>query len=302
MEEALTVSRSTIFRDCIKRKSDARGTTVLSVVRYSILITTFNAMKTIERCMNSVLSQIDSDFEVVVIDSYSTDGTLEFLKSIAEKGEIRLITAKCNRGEGRQMALEQARGKYVIAKVDTDAIYKPLLRTIAEFYEEKEKEIGEFVLCCGVIVSSKSFLMRVGGWKPLQWGENYELYKRLIDSGDVYMWRVDVSYDHLKFKTSFLQRARTLFQNYRDSLRMGLRPQVVSEEIRHKHDPINVLSRLTMLSIAWFASRFYERYGTFERVTWKEMYGDGIYHDSLRLFEDLHPDKVLTFEGKNAVK
>jgi glycosyltransferase involved in cell wall biosynthesis len=243
--------------------------------------------------LESVLSQIDDDFEVIVVDNYSKDGTLEYLKSLAEEGKISLFVEKCNRGEGRQIALKHARGRYVIAKVDYDSTYYPVFKRLLEYYIEKERELNDFVLSGGVMVSSKTFLMRIGGWRPLQWGENYELIKRLINMGKLYVCRIATNYDHVKGKVSLSGRLRTAYVNYRDSYRMGMRSSVIGREIRARHGLIHSLPRFLILAFARFASRFYEIYDTFEDVTWEEFYRDGLYNDMLVSFETYHPDKFL---------
>jgi glycosyltransferase involved in cell wall biosynthesis len=263
------------------------------MVKYSILSTTYNAFRTIRKSLKSVLTQIDDDFEIIVVDNFSDDGTLEYLRSLSEGGRIRLLVAKCNRGEGRQIALEHARGEYVIAKVDYDLIYKPVFKRLLEYYVKKERKLDDFVLYANVMISSKKFLMGIGGWRPLQWGENYELYKRLIDMGKLYVCRASVNLDHMKFKVGFLGMLKTSYVNYRDSLRMRLKFRVIGKEILVKHGLSHCLPRFLILSLAWCASRFYEKYDAFENVTWEEFYRDCLYNDGLCFFEVHHPGKVL---------
>lgn len=46
----------------------------------SIIIATFNAEKTLRRCLNSIQSQTSSDFELVIVDGGSSDDTVSILK------------------------------------------------------------------------------------------------------------------------------------------------------------------------------------------------------------------------------
>ncbi|MEM2087155.1 MAG: glycosyltransferase [Thermoproteota archaeon] len=59
--------------------------------KYSVCITCRNEAKTIRASLDSILNQIDDRFEVIVVDSKSTDGTLEILKEYVEHGKIKLI-------------------------------------------------------------------------------------------------------------------------------------------------------------------------------------------------------------------
>ena len=51
----------------------------------SIIIPVYNVIKYFEKCMESVLSQKMQDFEVILIDDGSTDGTLDALKRLREQ-------------------------------------------------------------------------------------------------------------------------------------------------------------------------------------------------------------------------
>ena len=260
----------------------------------SILITTYNAMKTICSSIQSVLNQIDEDFEVIVVDNYSSDGTLEYLQKLADEGLIKLIVQKCNRGEGRQIALEQAEGEYVIARVDMDSVHYPIFKDLLELYIENERRIGRpFVLNAGVLISRKDFLLKVGGWRPLQWGENYELYKRLIDKDCLYLCRVNESSLHIKEKFGILKRIHVSYISYRDSLRMGVKFIVILKELKAKTKKLGFIIRVLILIWAWITHWFYSRYDTFKNITWKEFFQDGLYWDELNRFEEYHPDKVI---------
>lgn len=50
-------------------------------MKISIIIATFNSEATLSRCLNSVVNQSFKDFEILVKDGSSTDGTINILKS-----------------------------------------------------------------------------------------------------------------------------------------------------------------------------------------------------------------------------
>ena len=58
-------------------------------MQFSIVIAVRNEEKIIERCLNGVFSQeygkAGKDYEVIVIDGMSTDGTYEILKNLQKK-------------------------------------------------------------------------------------------------------------------------------------------------------------------------------------------------------------------------
>jgi len=48
---------------------------------FSIIIPTFNAAKTIEKCINSILNQSFSEFEIIIADGLSTDETIHICRA-----------------------------------------------------------------------------------------------------------------------------------------------------------------------------------------------------------------------------
>ena len=61
-------------------------------MKFSILISSFNKGKYIEKCITSCLQQKEKDYEIIVFDNYSTDNTLKILKKFGKK--IRLFKKK----------------------------------------------------------------------------------------------------------------------------------------------------------------------------------------------------------------
>ena len=65
----------------------------------SIIMAAYNAEKTIEQAINSVLSQTYPDFELLVVNDCSTDKTAMLAEAIVKKDDrIRLISNEKNSG------------------------------------------------------------------------------------------------------------------------------------------------------------------------------------------------------------
>lgn len=87
--------------------------------KVSVIIPAYNASKTIEKCIKSLLAQTLKDIEIIVIDDCSTDNTVDVVKNF--KDSIVLIKNKTNLGPSasRNRGLKEARGEY-IGFVDAD--------------------------------------------------------------------------------------------------------------------------------------------------------------------------------------
>lgn len=91
--------------------------------RVSVIIPVFNREAFIGRAIESVLAQTYSDYEIIVVDDGSTDGTRRALDSFGEK--LRVLSQP-NRGPyaARNLGLQHARGDY-IAFLDSDDFWLP---------------------------------------------------------------------------------------------------------------------------------------------------------------------------------
>jgi glycosyltransferase involved in cell wall biosynthesis len=86
--------------------------------KISVVIPAFNAGPTLKRAIDSVLSQIFTDFEVIVCNDGSTDNSIQILESYGTR--ISVITQeKRGRGAARNRCLERATGEF-IALLDAD--------------------------------------------------------------------------------------------------------------------------------------------------------------------------------------
>ncbi len=89
---------------------------------FSVVIPVFNVSDYIQQTLESVLGQTYSNFEIIVVNDGSTDGTLEKL-SIYNDSRMRVITTT-NKGvsAARNTGIETAKGKY-IAFLDGDDVW-----------------------------------------------------------------------------------------------------------------------------------------------------------------------------------
>jgi glycosyltransferase involved in cell wall biosynthesis len=93
----------------------------------SILMPVFNERERVERAIAEVLAtELPSEFELIVVDDGSTDGTGEILRGRSWDGRVRLLEHPENRGKGAavQTALSAARGEFS-AIFDADLEYDP---------------------------------------------------------------------------------------------------------------------------------------------------------------------------------
>jgi glycosyltransferase involved in cell wall biosynthesis len=94
----------------------------------SVCIPSFNSEEFIAMTLESLLSQTLTDFEVVISDDRSTDGTISIIKRFQDP-RIRLLENEQNLGLGPNWnkVLSSARGEYVKLLGDDDVLYPQCL-------------------------------------------------------------------------------------------------------------------------------------------------------------------------------
>ena len=93
----------------------------------SVIMTTFNAEKTILWALNSILNQDYKNIEVVVVDDSSDDNTFELVRSLSKNDErVRCYRLPKNRGTYfcKNLGILQSKGEY-IAFQDSDDYSHP---------------------------------------------------------------------------------------------------------------------------------------------------------------------------------
>jgi glycosyltransferase involved in cell wall biosynthesis len=183
---------------------------------FSVVIPTFNRRRLLERALESVFAQTFEDFEIIVVDDYSTDGTYDWLLSLKEP-RIRALrnTGPKGAAAARNVGISAATGNW-IAFLDSDDQWQAgKLERFAEAISAQPKiqvwysgykQLGLAAngaagpdLCEGftgdhlprlrrlnpigalpAVVASRSVLLQVGGFdESLYHREDMDLYYRL---------------------------------------------------------------------------------------------------------------------------
>lgn len=113
------------------------------MVKYSILIPVYNVKRYLPECLDSVLNQTFSDFEAIVIDDGSDDGSSEICDIYAEKDKRIKVYHQKNQGlmQTRKNGVQKAKGQYCLF-LDSDDYYAPeLLQYVDKFLNENVCDI-----------------------------------------------------------------------------------------------------------------------------------------------------------------
>jgi GT2 family glycosyltransferase len=107
--------------------------------KVAISLVTWNGEKHLEPLMASVFAQTFKDFEILVIDNGSSDGTVSFFEK--DYPQIRLIKNQENLGfaKGHNIGIQETQSDYVLI-LNQDVILEPdFLAQLVEFMDKHKK-------------------------------------------------------------------------------------------------------------------------------------------------------------------
>jgi len=163
------------------------------MVKVSVLIAVYNNKEDIINAIQSVESQTFDDWELIMVDDYSTDGTYDVVKEyVIDKPKIRLYKNEANYGTyvSFNNALIHARGEYVCVLGSDDAFTPDNLESNVNILDANENMIACRAKYCR------------NGPKPVtRFGEVTLFYRRKIIDEIGY-------YDSVRFAadTEFIER------------------------------------------------------------------------------------------------
>jgi glycosyltransferase involved in cell wall biosynthesis len=110
--------------------------------KVSVVLPVYNGEKYLRESIDSVLAQTFTDFELLVIDDGSTDGTRKLVESITDP-RVKLISYGANRGlvGALNAGLGAARGQYVL-RMDHDDLCEPTRFQKQVDFMEAHPEVG----------------------------------------------------------------------------------------------------------------------------------------------------------------
>ena len=106
------------------------------MIELSIVIVTWNTKKLLSDCIESIVSKKHKvNYEIIIVDNGSTDGTIEYLDNLNSKKGFKIIKNSKNEGfaKANNKGIKQARGEYILLLNSDTKVLDSALDQMYEF-------------------------------------------------------------------------------------------------------------------------------------------------------------------------
>jgi exopolysaccharide biosynthesis protein len=169
--------------------------------KISVVVPVYNCERLVGRCINSILDQTFTNFELIIVDDGSRDSSLSVCQDIAQGHDNVYVYTKSNGGANstRSFGVQKAIGEYINFVDADDVIPKDSLQNLVDkalkyqleivqaarkyFIDEKQVSISLFEepgICDGITFSKFLFQAKSNG------GPVGSLYKRELFTEDTF--------------------------------------------------------------------------------------------------------------------
>lgn len=205
-------------------------------MKISVIVPAYNAEKTISRCLDSILNQNFDDFEIIIINDGSNDGTEKILNQYIHKDSRVKVINKKNAGvsSARNDGLNKASGEFILFVDSDDYIEQNALGLVLENIKDKHDAVlfgyklkgngnwgndnhvlSKLIDIFGRTISSKTILEHVITINPneeiLGYSVRYLFKKSIIDEFKIrFDTSLKISEDY-KFIVEFLHNSNYVY-------------------------------------------------------------------------------------------
>ncbi|MBE7018668.1 MAG: glycosyltransferase family 2 protein [Ruminococcaceae bacterium] len=126
---------------------------------FSIVVPAYNSEQFLSMCIRSVLSQSESDFELLIVDDGSSDNTLSILQKLSQTDARIKVFHQENKGHtgARNTGLKNATGEYVLFLDSDDGLEPDVLKQCKNAFQKDSSDIVIFGICQHFGTKTKQF-------------------------------------------------------------------------------------------------------------------------------------------------
>lgn len=213
----------------------------MKINQVSVVIPVYNVERYLAQCVDSILQQTYTPYEIILVDDGSTDNSGKIADEYAEKYKIIRVIHKENEGLGyaRNTGIENARGNWIVF-LDSDDFFTPYLIEMLVVAQQKyaaDLVVGgyERIDERGNIVDGLKYDDTVYSGKVIK--EN--LLPRLLGSAPDKSDSISMSVCNALFSLSIIERNHIRFPTER---------YVISEDLFFDYDYYSCVNKIALIS------------------------------------------------------
>lgn len=168
----------------------------------SVIVPVYDLETLLPKCVDSILGQTYRNFELLLVDDGSRDGSLALCRKYAEADDRVRVFTKENGGQGtaRNLALDHMQGDF-IAFVDADDYIRPeMLQTMLTAALENDAQMA----ICGIATESAVRFVDAPVYDTYRVFDTKELLREYVTTGNIFtgpcnkLYRAEL-FDGLRF-------------------------------------------------------------------------------------------------------
>jgi glycosyltransferase involved in cell wall biosynthesis len=155
--------------------------------KLSIIVPVYKVEKYLRKCIDSILGQMFTDFELILVDDDSPDESPAICEDYKQRDSRIVLVHKENGGlsDARNVGLDIARGQY-LGFVDSDDYVAPnMYETLISVMEDSNSDM---VICDNYRVSSESITIQNWLGEPRTFDRDEAMYAILTDTIGSQAW------------------------------------------------------------------------------------------------------------------
>jgi glycosyltransferase involved in cell wall biosynthesis len=169
---------------------------MVTMATYTIPICNYNMARTLRESLCSILCQLTAEYEVLVVDGGSTDGSVAILQNLAaEYQNFRYLTPDPDPdrhlGGDRAISVDEANGDYLLLHLDADDYYHEGIRDFVTVYHQIESQVERNLMLVGshITMVGRQHLQDLGSYRNLRAAEDIDLWRRaLADDNTLFLF------------------------------------------------------------------------------------------------------------------
>jgi glycosyltransferase involved in cell wall biosynthesis len=184
---------------------------------------------TIKESLLSVITQLNEEFEVVVVDGGSSDGSKEILEELESNyNQLRCIFLKAdsNRslGTDRHISVKNAKGDYVILHIDCDDRYTSGITDIAKVYKQIDQQVNfRFGMNAShMTIAPKEYILELGSYRPVDRAEDADLWRRMLADKGLINLECDDIWSSIGYEPSLYDKFKNIYTQRKSEFQLGM--------------------------------------------------------------------------------